>query len=207
MKKKEFEAIGKHLLPELPDFAAKGSLVFRTPVQSILQGLCFEGSDFNQKSFYISIFILPLFVPTKFVHFLFGNRLRINGADRWNANTPGMATQLSATIKREALPWFSHNRLLENIVCLAKAHPNPTDPHVQESIAYMQIRSGDIKQANVSLDQLVSVLRGDVPWQREMADRAKSLKSQLLTDPTAAQRQLDAWEAETVKNLGLEEFR
>jgi hypothetical protein len=46
-----------------------------------------------------------------------------------------------------------------------------------------------------------------VPWQREVADRAHALKSQLVSDPATAQKQFDGWEADTAKNLGLEEFR
>jgi hypothetical protein len=61
-------------------------------------------------------------------------------------------------------------------------------------------------QAGDVLDRLIGHLREDVPWQREMADRARTLKSQLVSYPAAAQKQFDAWEVETAKNLGLEEL-
>lgn len=207
MKKKDFEAIGKRLLADLPGFAVRGPVVFIAPVRGVLRGLYFEGSDFDKNSFYVNIFILPLFVPTKFMYFLFGDRLRVDGADRWKADAPNMLAQLGATIKQEALPWLSRSKSLIDITRLAESHPNPKDLHVQQVVAYALARSGNVKQAVDALDRLLGLLSEEVPWQHEMAERAKVLKSQLLAEPTAAQRQLDSWEIETVRNLGLEEFR
>ena len=59
----------------------------------------------------------------------------------------------------------------------------------------------------MALDQLVGLLDEKVPWQCEMADRARALKSQIVSNPADVQRQLAAWEAESVHNLGLEAFR
>jgi len=74
-------------------------------------------------------------------------------------------------------------------------------------VAYALARAGDVKEAGDALGRLISLLHEEVPWQHEMADSARALKSQLGSDPAAAQKQLDAWEAETAKNLGIEEFR
>jgi hypothetical protein len=78
---------------------------------------------------------------------------------------------------------------------------------VQEAIAYALARAGDVAQAAMALDQLVGLLDEKVPWQCEMADRARALKSQMVSNPADVQRQLEAWEAESVHNLGLEVFR
>jgi hypothetical protein len=56
------------------------------------------------------------------------------------------------------------------------------------------------------LERLVRLLDVKIPWQREMANRAGILKAKLLSNPVEVQRQLEAWEAESVKNLGLEKF-
>ena len=79
--------------------------------------------------------------------------------------------------------------------------------YVQEAIAYALARAGDVAQAAMALDQLVGLLDEKVPWQCEMADRARALKSQMVSNPADVQRQLEAWEAESVHNLGLEVFR
>ena len=40
-----------------------------------------------------------------------------------------------------------------------------------------------------------------------MDERANALKSQILSNAASAQKQLEAWEAESIHNLGLEKFR
>jgi hypothetical protein len=45
-----------------------------------------------------------------------------------------------------------------------------------------------------------------IPWQAEIASRARILESLLLTDPERANKQLEKWEFETTHNLGLDEF-
>ena len=52
--------------------------------------------------------------------------------------------------------------------------------------------------------RLARLLDVKVPWQLEMADRERALKSQLRSDVPSAQKQLEEWEAESVRNLGLE---
>jgi hypothetical protein len=207
MKKNDFVALGKRLLPNLPsDFVLEGSLLLIRPVKSVLRGIHFEGSSFDKTSFYAHAFILPLCVPTKFLYFLFGDRLRIAGADRWNINEPNMLSELSATIKREAVPFFSRVQSIRDVQEIAKSHPNPKDPHVQQAIAYAAARSGDVARANEELNRLVRSLDLKIPWQREMTQRAETLKVK-LGNSDDAQRQLEAWERETLKNLGLEKFQ
>jgi hypothetical protein len=81
------------------------------------------------------------------------------------------------------------------------------DPYTQQAIAYALARAGDVNKAVAELGQLTALLDVKVPWQREMVERADALKSQLLSDTTSAQKQLEAWEAESARNLGLEKFR
>jgi hypothetical protein len=220
MTKKEFEAIGKRLLPELPGLAAKGQLLFMRPIGHTLRGIFFDRS-IDPKSFYVWIFTKPLFVPAQHIGFNIGWRLRDGpgGSDIWNADVPNLIPELIAGLKREALPFLSRIQKPLDIVEAANSiHPikgpvaqpanadAPRDPVKQQAIAYSLARAADVKQAGDALDQLIGLLREDISWQCEMADRARALKAQLVSDPAAAQRQLDAWEAETVKNLGLEEF-
>lgn len=220
MTKKEFEAIGKRLLPELPGFAVKGQLLFMRPIGHTLRGIFFDRSV-DPKSFYVWIFTKPLFVPAQHISFNIGWRLRdgSGGSDSWNTDVPNLIPELIAGLKREALPFLSRIQTPLDMVEAAKSiHPikgpvaqpanadGPRDPIKQQAIAYSLARAADVKQAGDALDQLIGLLREDISWQCEMADRARELKTQLVSDPAAAQGQLDAWEAETVKNLGLEEF-
>ena len=69
MTTKEFIALEKSLLPDLPDFAVKGPLMFIPPAERLLRGISFEGSSFDKTSFYVTVFVMPLCIPTKHLYF------------------------------------------------------------------------------------------------------------------------------------------
>lgn len=221
MKKKEFEAIGKRLLPDLPGFAVKGDLLLLRPLGHTLRGICFNRS-IDPRSFYMEIFLQPLFVPFPCIAFSIGWRLRraSGRSDSWSADDPHLIEELRVGLTREAVPFLSRIQTPQDVAdaactvsrfggtvkqgVMAHASNNARD---QEIIAYALARAGEVARACDVLDRLVTTSTAGVPWKCELVDRAAALKSQLLNDPAAAQRQLDAWEAETVRNLGLEEFR
>jgi hypothetical protein len=221
VKKKEFEAIGKQLMPELPGFALNGGLLFVRPLEHTLRGIRFDRS-IDPRSFYVWIFLMPLCVPNNHLCFNIGWRLRggVNGSISWNADDPNLIVELLAALKRDALPFLSRIQTPRDLADVAGAIHRVTgpvaerigsrtsnDPINQEAIGYALARAGDIDEACIALDRLVSILGHENPWEREMAERARSLKALLISDPAAAQLQLDKWESETAENLGLDEFR
>jgi hypothetical protein len=110
-------------------------------------------------------------------------------------------------VKREALPFLSGIQSAEDLAKAAATFQKAGDPYGQQTIAYAWARAGDVARATEELDRLVHLLDAKIPWQREMVERAEVLKTKLLTNPAEGQRQLEAWEAETSQNLGLEKFR
>jgi hypothetical protein len=204
MKNKDFAELAKRLLPDLPGFAVKAPLMFILPVGHTLRGLCFESHSYEAKLFYVWVFFLPLCVPRKHVSFELGKRI---GGDRWNAEAPDIVRELGVALKREALPFLSAIESPHDVAQAATSMRLPQNPHVQQAIAYTLARAGDVNKAVAALDELTRSLDVKVPWQLEMAERANAFKSQLLSDAPSAQKQLEAWEAESVRNLGLEKFR
>ena len=218
MKRKELEAIGKLLLPDLPEIAVKGDTLFMRPIGHVLRGICFNGS-IDPRSFYVEVFVQPLFVPAQEINLGIGWRLRskIAGPTSWSADSPSLVTELRNTLQREALPFLRRVQSpMDFAVAVGAVHPvdgpmppqsidTSSNPARQQAVAYAWARAGDIRQAEDALNRLIQLADQNPFWNKE-ADQAGMLKSVLLTDPAAAQRQLDAWEAETVKNLGLEEF-
>jgi hypothetical protein len=206
MTTKEFLTLEKNLLPHLPGFALSGRLMFLAPVKNTLRGISFEGSDFDKKSFYVNVFVLPLCVPTKHLYFNFGNRVRHGGGgDRWNTNMPNLIEELGTSLKREALSFLYPIESLKSFAEVAKSF-SFKNPHTPQAVAYALIRVGDFQNARSALAQLLQQLDLKVEWQREMTERAETLKGMLDLNPTDAQRQLETWEVETIKNLGLESF-
>jgi len=206
MKTKDFAALGRRLLPELPGFTVKGQMIFIQPVAHTLRGICFDGSSFDPNLFFVQVFAQPLFVPAKRLALNIGWRLG-GGSHRWNVNAPGLLEDLSAVLKREALPFLARIESPRDLAQAATSLQKSQDPYTQQAVAYALARAGDVNKAVAELDQLTRLLDVKVPWQLEMLARANALKSQLLRDAPSAQKQLQAWEAESVRNLGLEKFR
>ena len=221
MRKKDFEAIGRQLLPDLPGFAVKGYLLLLRPLDHTLRGICFNGS-IDPRSFYVEVFIQPLFVPSRHISLNIGWWLRrVSGrSDSWGADDPNLVEELCMELKREALPFLSRIQTPRDVADAAGVvHPTKGpglhqpiarasgDPITQQAIAFALARADEIEKGREALAPLIRTLHDKIPWRREMAERALSLQGMLLNDPAAARRQLDAWEAETVKSLGLEQFR
>ncbi|HET6324474.1 MAG TPA: hypothetical protein VFG04_07220 [Planctomycetaceae bacterium] len=205
MTTKEIVSLEKSLLPDLPSFAIKGPLMFVAPAEHLLRGISFEGSSFDKASFAVTTFVMPLCVPTNHLYLNFGNRVRHKGGgDRWTMGMPNLVAELGSALKLQAVPFLSRAESLLDFVEVAKSFSG--NPHTPKVIAFALARAGQTKQAVEVLDQLLSQLDLNVAWQREISDQAKALRSKLVTNPIEAQQQLDAWEAETVHNLGLDDF-
>jgi len=207
MKTSELTKLGKILLPALPGFALRGKLLLLEPLGHTLRGIFFAGS-IDPRSFYVQVFLQPLFVPAN--HFVFNVGWRLGGESHsWKADEPRLQSSLTTALQREALPFLSRVQSLSDVVLCAQSLRESGDPYVQQAIAYSFARNEDIVQATDALTALIELLkrRGDYAWQHEMARRAASLKKQLQDAPSDAQRMLEGWESDTAKKLGLEEYR
>ncbi len=203
MTAKEFSVIGKELLSYLPGFALKGRLVFIKPIVHTLRAIYFDASGFDRKFFYVNVFLQPLAIRVD--HFIFSAGWRLGKL--WTADAPDLIPQLRKIIHAEALPFLARAESPQGAAAAAIALQKSEDPGVQQVIAYSFARAGEITKASNALDRFVRLLNVTFEGQRKMADEAMQLRAQLLSRPDEAQRQLDMWEMETVRNLRLEEFR
>ncbi len=207
MRFKDFEALGKGLLPYLPGFVAKGPLTFACPICVTLRGLCFEGSSFDASSFYVWVFFMPLCVPSDRLYFNFGKRLRRDGIDGWSGDAPDIKVALAKAVQEQAVPFLN---LLDTPTKVANVlrgdvAESPT-LHTRQAYAYVLARIGDTAAALEVLDQLQKSVDPSVPWQLKMKERADLLREKILEGPEATSAQLAMWETETIKNLGLEKY-
>ena len=206
MTTKEFISLEKSLLQDLEGFSIKGSLMFRSPVGRILQGVSFEGSSFDKTSFYVNVFAMPLCVPADHLFLNFGSRVRhVGGGDRWCITKPGVVAELTAMLKRNAIPFFSKTESLLDFAEVAKSFSG--NPHTTKAIAFTLARAGKTSQAIELLSQLPNQVDFSIPWQREIGDLCMLLEAKLRQNPTDAQQQLAAWEVDTTRALGLELYR
>lgn len=204
MKSRDFERIAKQLLPLLSGFAINGNLLFIAPIRHLLKGVFFNPSA-DKHSFYVQVFVQPMYVPSEQIVFNFGFRLGGN-AYAWDGTAPSLAHDLMQAIIKQAVPFLDPIHTPGEMLAAAKRIPLLGDPMVREAIAYAWARIGDAENGIPALNELIPMLVGRYEWQKRLQARAELLKSMLLTDPGQAQRQLDIWEIETVRNLGLERF-
>jgi hypothetical protein len=202
MKNKEFEAIGKQLLPGLPGYALKGNLIFSSPIEHTLRGICFDRSS-SPRDFYLEVFFMVLCVPDEYLSLSFGERVPAWG---WNADEPDLIRKLADAIEREALPFLNSARTTDDLIqWLIKEAKDFGDVHTWEALAYTYALLGEIAPAERALVRLQQALDPAVPWEGEMLSRAQLLKG-MLGSPEVAKKQLMEWEAYTLRNLKLDKF-
>lgn len=201
MKKRQFEAIAKQLLPHLPGYASNGWLIFATPIGHVLRGFGCDGSGFDPEIFTVWVFFLPLYVPTEGLPMSMGERLKDDRRCEkwWNVNDPDLVPDLERRMRRQGLP-FLHG--VEEPLGLArvirKRYRNTRDPYQLEAMAYSLLMGGEIAQSRETLDKVIALLDPGVGWQKTMRERAASLKTLGRED---ARRQLAEWEARSLENL------
>lgn len=208
MKTKDFAKIGKQLLPQLPGFVMEKKVMFKAPVKDFHYGLYFESSA-DAERFYISVFFLPLFVPTDAVHGTFSKRI-VSG-NNWRAGNPNLLADLTVAIQSQAMPFLDDVATLTEVVNYLRTNIDRGRPrvnsHVLEAYAYTLIKSGDYSSALESLAELKERLAAStIPWVMEQRNRAQLIEERLLQNPELALAQLEAWKAETVANLGLQKY-
>ncbi len=205
MKKKQFETLCKTLLPHLRGFACNGWLLYAQPIGHVLRGFCCDDSGFDPQKFTVTVFFLPLYVPTKHLHFNMGHRLKdARGCDMWwNLSDPRLRDELLACIQRDGLPFLEYVTQACDVATAIHRLGADSDPYRLEAIAYSLAMTDDVAAAQQALERLTKALDRGISWQAEMMERATQLARKLSTDPQEAKHQLAEWEEETVKNLGL----
>jgi len=205
MNKKDFKSIIKKLLSDFPGFRVQGQMLFIYPVEHTLRAIYLEDSTTNSRSFFVWAFFLPLYVPMQQLSFNLGKRLHGTEGERWNADSPTLIADLSATVKSEALPFLSCVKSPLDLVKAVMPLHKFQDPYVQQAVAYAFARAGYVEEAKTALNKLMHSLDVNVPWHREIADRAKRLATKLSANPSDALQQLKKWEAESIFNLQIED--
>ncbi len=206
MKKKEFAALGRQLTSEIPGATVHGDMIVVMPVGDVLRGLCFEGSSFDAKSFYIWVFCHPLYIPTDCICFTFGDRLRgsISG-ERWDADSEGLLEELATTIRHQAVPFLSGFDTQQGVVEAARAAAGKHKTvRLYETLSYVLAAAKQVEEAVGAIDVLSGLLDTDIAWQEELGARVTLLREALLKSDEDACELLEAWKAETIRNLGLE---
>ena len=214
MKSREMERLSiKYLLPHLPEYRAKGSLLYAEPVEHLLRGFVFESSEFDPTAFFVNVFVQPLYVPAESYVLDFGDRLG-GGAKRWRP-TAGQEGKVMGDvlgeIRRKGLPFLDQIRTPADLALVAstKAQKAPNNPRILEVEAYSLVLAGRYRDARTVLERIEQLARDllranlRAVWLEEVGTRARLLRETLARSPDEAIALLDQWRLETLTRLGL----
>ena len=208
-----------HVLPVLPGFVARRSLVYRRPIDYFLYGLSFDTSSFASARLFVHAFIQPLYAPVDGVVYTYG--FRLGEGDFWDVDeqVPDRTfAAIALAAEREALPFFDKmtglDRFCELVPKWVRERPKHLlsahsldDPVITEDLGYTEILRG-------RKDDGVRLLEATIASEREAGEDASDERiahSQQILEAVSnlglegAQALLEQWRAETIRNLRLEE--
>ena len=217
MTEARFQAlIYRHLLPHMPGFAAKGGLLFVRPLEYVLRGYGFQGSNFDKDRFCVGAFAEPLFIPGGNVAVEGWGRLgSIRGkADKWWTLTKDNEQQVMADVlrlmKREGPTIIDKFKTLDDFVKNAITRKtNPYSPYPPEMVAYGAVLLGKRRLAEKMFDKVEWTLRDESQrrsYEEEILKRARNVRNTFRRDSQEAVAILRRWREETAAKLKLTKF-
>ena len=194
------------LLPKFPDYVVKGRLLLENPTDLVLKAFYFEDSRSETTNFYVTAFVLPLYVPTEFVHFTFGTDI-LAPQRTLDTRAANLVEALTAAMQSQGIPFLSNLGTPPDMAAQAVATTGaPEHPHVMEAVAYSLTVSQKWPEAAESLARFLRRL-DRVEQHNEsilaMKQRAELLQRLITANPDQALAQLQTWRGETMVNLKL----
>jgi len=189
-----------------PDFRTEKTLMLLPPLDRVLRGIWFDRSAYDEISFSVIAFVIPLCVETDHLYFNYSESVRHNsGGDRWRIDMPDLLNALTEALRNSALPLLSRGATLDGFIEIARSGPQ-TGRNL-EGLGYALARAGKTEEAISVLNQLASELNPSIIWQLELSKKVREFITILMEHPDDAELQLAMTEEKTIHNLGLEKFR
>jgi len=213
------QALAKEVQRLLPQFQAKGRLLFLTPVDYLLRGVLLDASDISKNLFYPTAFVQPLYGGSDYIFFTFGGRLRDSrnrtkwdiGDEEWSV----MAGQLAAAIKEQALTLFEHisTPLDLALACDSSEAFAPhfhwvcDDIHVMETAAQSWLLAGNTRKSLECSQKIQHVIASSSDrrdWVLALNGRAQRLEELLSSEKEDfVRRELNIAAKHSAETLGL----
>jgi hypothetical protein len=206
MTSKELHRYMASLIAMLPTFTLMKDMLLAPIREGILRGVLFESSTSLKTRFYINVFSFPLCYPESHVYLNFGFRLRNENGEIWDTTSPNTWTDFEKALHAQILPYLDRLSSAAEFAKAAEKYPH-MNPHTLKATAFAFAKAEQWKEAKQALDSLLEQLDCAVSWQCEIANNSKILRDLIAKGPDAARRQLIAWEAESIVNLGLQNIK
>jgi hypothetical protein len=218
VKGREIERLARrHLLPALPGFVVRRSLVYRRPLAYFLCGLSFDTSSFTGSRIFVEAFVQPLYTPYDDLIYTFGFRL---GDEFWDVdgqNPDRTFIRIADDVRREALPFFGQITDLDRFRELVPAwaaddskvmnYNSLSDPVVTDVLGYTEVLRGNRDDGLQLLQQAIASERESGEYANEdlIENPQQVLDAVRDLGLEAGQALLEEWRVQTITSLGLEE--
>jgi hypothetical protein len=209
VKRAEFERLAaEHLLPRLPGFKLGNGMLYAHPVGDLLRGVVHQASGYDRLAFYVSSFVMPLFVPLEDI--AGGQSVR---SRRWilGRDSP---TAIADQVLDEGLPLLQRIRTVDDLIAAEAeaAIDHPPDALALETLGYAFALAGRTADAIARLQEAQADAReglredeeaGEEPrdWLVEALGRMQTVERALERGGREAVAILRGWRLQTAENL------
>jgi hypothetical protein len=213
MRTSEFNKLAREQLrPLLPDFALATGLLFEVPIADLLRGLTFQGSSYDQTSFFLVAFVQPLYIPSDEVVPTFGKRSpRFPATDALD-DIESFVTGAGRTFLEQLATPVDFANWLER-----EERGHRPDPFALEALACSRLLAGQTPVARRWLDLAAESAAGYIRRDIEeglyaeneehpllsVLERTAHLRDALILSAEDALAVLERWRQETASHLGL----
>jgi len=188
------------------DFIFSNNLLYKSPLEDILAGFCFEKSGLNKDGVYVWCFVQPLYLKSEHIILSYGKRLKGTRGELWLLKNN---TNLEETIE-ELIPLMKDaiDVFLNNVDTPSKFYNYYQDKLVNlrmaEAVTYSAIYSKN-KDSKLILENYINILENEnieVDWVKNLLDVAKGLKL-IIGNDEAIQNLFQKNIIETKQTIGL----
>ena len=195
------------VLPSLPDLVLATRFVYHPDAQWLLRGISKGGSSFSD-GLRLSAFVQPLYVPKEYVTIDYSVGLNPRGfgdAKLWSPTDPNLASEVTACIREQALPFLASIETPADLMEVAYARltaGSVVDPNILACVAYSAVLSDEDSRVRecMSFVDSVDLCPG---WVTEVTDQVRQLLLVWTADTAKAKAMLLGWRNHTAAALKL----
>ena len=198
----------KYLMPILPGFAFKGSIIYAEPIRYLLGGFSFDSAAHNKDGLRGYYFVQPLYVPKPYIYYTYARELT-PGEVFTPENEAEIMEKFAVSIQRKGLPFLNSIKTPEDLARRAGRIADGNDTHVKEVIAYSWILCCEYEKAKRELSKLQRQIQREIKryphltWMVDDLACCERIQSDLNISPETALKTLREWRIYTLTGLKL----
>jgi hypothetical protein len=194
-----------HVLGRVPGFVMSRSVLHLPDTSWLLRGVAMVSAP-SQDSFWLWVFVQPLYVPANRLVFRYGHQLA-RMSDRGLTDWPtrlnlDLGTEIATSVRSQALPMLDKVRRPADMLDVARSQPGSgTDLDHLETVAYSAVLTGDGPALRLVGQQVRELPRGTETGEAEF--RLRRVLAGYERDAAGTVTLLRRWRDATARSLRL----